>query len=353
MKKHYNILILFILIPFLGFSNDDNFITKQKNIKKTYIVNSNAGIDIDNKYGNITVSTWDEDKIDLDITIKVTGGNENWVNERLNSIDVDITALKSLVSAITSIGHSSVKSKGSSNSFEINYVIRIPKNGIVKLNNKYGNITTSGLESTTDISCKYGKVILGKLNGSNNKIHIEYCQNSSIDYIKTGSIEARYSGLKINESGNINLDTSYTDLVMSEGKQIKYDCNYGNFKLQKINSVIGEGNYLTISIAEISNNINLNTNYSKINIGTITDKANNVNINCGYSDVSLGYDTNYAFDFDINTKYGNIKKDGSLDISISENKSNIKRVSGFNKKKGENKIIVNSNYGNVTLTKKQ
>lgn len=140
MKKHYNILILFILIPFLGFSNDDTFISKQKSIKKTYIVNSNAGIDIDNKYGNITVSTWDEDKIDLEITIKVTGGNENWVNEKLNSIDVDITALKSMVTAITKIGNSSLKSKGSSNCFEINYVIKIPKNGTVKLNNKYGNI---------------------------------------------------------------------------------------------------------------------------------------------------------------------------------------------------------------------
>ncbi len=74
MKKHYKILILFILIPFLGFSNDDTYISKQKSIKKTYIVNSNAGIDIDNKYGSISVSTWDEDKIDIDITIKVTGG---------------------------------------------------------------------------------------------------------------------------------------------------------------------------------------------------------------------------------------------------------------------------------------
>ncbi|PWB23662.1 hypothetical protein [Flavobacterium sp. HTF] len=352
MKKHYNILILFILIPFLGFSNDETAISKQKNIKKTYIVNSNAGINIENKYGNISVSTWDEDKIDLDITIKVTGGNENWVNERLNSIDIDITALKSMVTAITSIGNSSLKSRGSSNSFEINYVIKIPKNGTVKLDNKYGNINIVSVESATDISCKYGKVALGKLNGTNNRIEIAYCQNSSIDYIKSGNIIARYSGLKIIESGNLNLDTSYSDLVMSEGENIKYDCNYGNFKLQKINSFSGSGNYLTIAIAEISNSINVNTNYSKINVSTITDRANNVNINCGYTDVSLGYDTNYAFDFDINTRYGNIKNDNSLDVSVTENRSNTKRISGFNKKKGQNKLIVNSNYGSVTLTKK-
>lgn len=353
MKKHYNILILFVLIPFLGFSNDDTFISKQKSIKKTYIVNSNAGIDIDNKYGNITISTWDEDKIDLDITIKVNGPNENWVNEKLNSIDVDITALKSMVTAITKIRNSSLKSKGSSNSFEINYVIKIPKNGTIKLDNKYGNIAVLSSESTTDITCKYGKVTLGKLNGQNNRIEIQYCQNSTIDYIKNGIIEARYSGLKINDSRNLTLDTNYTDLVISDGQNVRYDCNYGNFKFQKINSLSGSGNYLTINVAEITNNINIDANYSKINIGIITEKANNVNINTGYSDVYLGYDIDYVFDFDINTKYGNIKKDNSLDISLTENKSTSKKISGYHKKKGQNRVTVNSNYGNVSLIKKQ
>ncbi|AXB57950.1 DUF4097 family beta strand repeat-containing protein [Flavobacterium fluviale] len=351
MKKHYNLLILFILIPFLGFSNDDAFITKQKNIKKTYIVNSNAGIDIDNKYGNITVSTWNEDKIDLDITIKVNGPNENWVNERLNSIDVDITALKGMVTAITNLGNSSLKSKGSNNSFEINYVIKIPKNGSVKLVNKYGNISTLSLEANTDINCKYGKVTLGKLNGSNNQIEIAYCQNSSIDYIKTGSIDAKYSGLKINDSGNLNLSANYTDVTLNEAQNIKYQCNYGTFKFQKINSLNGSGNYLTINVGEVSSSFSFDTNYSKINIGTMNEKAGNVSINSGYTDISLGYAPNYAFDFDVSARYSNIKHDNTLDISVSETKSNSKRISGFYRKKGQNKVNINSNYGNISLIK--
>lgn len=353
MKKHYNLLILFVLIPFLGFSNEDAFISKQKSIKKTYIVNPNAGIDVDNKYGSISISTWDEDKIDLDIIIKVTGGNENWVNQKLNSIDVDITALKSMVTAVTNIGNSTYKSKGSSNSFEINYIIKIPKNGTVKLNNKYGNITSSNLESTVDISCKYGKINLGKLNGSTSNIQIEYCQNSNIEYIKSGNIEARYSGLKINEAGKITLDTNYTDVTILEGQNIKYGCNYGVFKFQKINSFVGSGNYLTISIAEIFNSLNLDVNYSKVNIGSINENANNISINSGYSDIVLGYDTNYAFDFDISTKYSGIKNDGNLQILNSEEKTNSKRISGFYKKKDQNKVVVTSNYGNVSLIRKQ
>lgn len=352
MKKYYKVLITFCLLPFLGFSNGENFISKQKSIKKTYIVNSNAGIDIDNKYGNITVSTWDEDKIDLDIIIKVTGNNENWVNEKLNTIDVDITALKSMVTAITNIRTSSLKSKGSSNSFEINYVIKIPKKGTVKINNKYGNINALSLESTTDITCKYGKVILGKLNSSNNRIEMGYCQNSSIDYIKNGVIEARYSNLKINDCGNLNLNSNYTDVTIMEGQNINYDCNYGTFKFQKINSLNGSGNYLTISVNEISDNLNIDANYSKINVDNLNDKSKNVSINTGYTNIAIGYNLNYAFDFDINTKYANIKSDGNLEISVNETKNNAKKISGYYKKKGQNKVTVNSNYGNVILIRK-
>lgn len=352
MKKHYKIAILFLLIPFLGFSNDDTFISKQKSIKKTYIVNSNAGIDIDNKYGNISVSTWDEDKIDLDITIKVTGGNEKWVDEKLNSIDVNITALKSMVTAVTQLGNSSMKSKGSSNSFEINYVIKIPKNGSVKLMNKYGNISTLTIEGATNIACKYGKVTLGRLNNASNRLQIDYCQNSSIDFVKSATIEARYSGLKINDSGNVTLDANYTDVTIGQAQNIKYDSNYGNLKFEKVNSITGAGNYLTIGISELSNSLSIDATYSKLNVSNITSNANNINISTGYTDVSLGYDPNYAFDFDINTRYGGIKADNSLDISVSETKNTSKRISGSNKKKGQNTININSNYGNVTLIKK-
>lgn len=67
----------------------------------------------------------------------------------------------------------------------------------------------------------------------------------------------------------------------------------------------------------------------------------------------MGYDMNYSFDFDINTRYGGIKSDNSLDILVNETKNTSKRISGFNKKKGQNKVTINSNYGNVTLNKKQ
>jgi hypothetical protein len=350
MKKQFKYILLAIIIPILGFANGDDLpFTKQKNIKKAYFVNSDAGINIDNSYGTIYVTTWDEDKVELDILIKATGNSEKWVNKRIDDIDVDINALKNMVSAKTIIGKSDFYNNGNTNSFEINYTIKIPKNGSINLNNKYGDIITTDLLNTSNIICKYGKITLGKLNANSNSIQIEYSRNSSIDYVKNATIEARYSGLDINKALNLELDLNYTDISVIECQNIKYDSNYGKFKFQKVNSLDGDGNYLTVDIGEIMNNLNLAANYCKVNIGSMNEKANNVNITAGYTAVSLGYDTNYAFDFDLSARYGSIKNDSNLEILNSETKNNSKKISGFYKKKGINKVTVNSNYGNVSI----
>lgn len=91
---------------------------------------------------------------------------------------------------------------------------------------------------------------------------------------------------------------------------------------------------MIVNIVEILNNINIDINYSKINIVVLMENVNNVNINFGYFDVYLGYDINYIFDFDIIIKYGNIKKDNFLDILLIENKFILKKISGYYKKKG-------------------
>jgi hypothetical protein len=354
MKKQFKLLLLFVLVPFLGFPNDPDYVhTKQKTIKKAYFVNSDAGLYIDNSYGNISVTTWDEDKTELDIVIKVSGDNENWVNQRINDIDVDIIALKGMITAKTILGNSSYKSNGKNNSFQVNYTLKIPKNGSVKLHNKYGNINTSDLFSEAEIKCKYGKIALGRLSGNSSTIQIEYCSNSSISFLKNATITAKYSNLKIGEVTKLDLASDYTDVDIQESDVVKYISKYGNIKIQNVKSLDATGNYLTLKVGELSNNLKLSTKYSNVTIGTINAKANTINIAAAYTGINIGFDVNYAFDFNVTVKYATFKHDNELEINTKEELSNLKKYSGFYKKKGVNNISIISDYGNVILVKKQ
>ncbi|MFV8364109.1 hypothetical protein ACNQGO_12055 [Flavobacterium sp. ZT3P35] len=354
MKKQFKIVLLLALIPFLGFSNEPDYIhSKQKIIKKTYFVNSDAGLYIDNSYGTISVSTWDEDKTELDIVIKVSGDNENWVNQRLTDINIDIIALKGLITAKTILGNSSYKSNGKNNSFQINYTLKIPRNGSVKLHNKYGNINTADLFTEAEIKCKYGKIALGRLSGNSNNVLVEYCSNSTISYLKNANIVAKYSNLKIGEVIKLDLTSDYTDIEIQESDAIKYSSQYGTIKIQNVKSLDASGNYLTLKIGELSNTLKLSTKYSNVTIGTISAKANSIAIAAGYTGLNIGFDANFAFDFNVSVKYASFKHDNELEIDSKEDSNNLKKYSGFYKKKGVNNITIMSDYGNVTLLKKQ
>tara|TARA_R110002126_G_scaffold83661_16_gene203988 strand:- start:267 stop:1328 length:1062 start_codon:yes stop_codon:yes gene_type:complete len=353
MKKQYSVLLILLLLPFLSVANSDEAIfVKTKSIKKTYLVYPDAGINIDNSYGNIYVTTWDEDKIELEVNIKVSGSNEGWVNQRINEIDIDINALKHLISAKTILGNTNFKTKGSSNSFEINYTIKVPKKGNVTLRNKYGNISTSDLWSPTEIYCKYGKLITGKLYSTKNTIQIEYCPNSQIDYLNNGAITARYSGLRINSLSKIDLLSDYTDTTILEGDFVQYSSKYGTLNIEKVKSTIGSANYMKLNLGEISGATKLTAKYCEIAIDYLTAKANDVTIIAAYSNIKIGYSSNFDFNFDISARYATIKHENDLNFSSKEETTTNKTYRGYFSKKDANNLSIKSDYGNIHLFKK-
>ncbi len=355
MKTLFKIVLFLFIIPNTTLANEKEKgkYTKQKTINKAYVVNADANISVDNSYGNVSVTTWNENKIEIDILIKVSGDNEEWVNKRLNGITVALEPLKHLVSAVTNIDKSSSGRKGNNNSIEINYNIKIPKNGGVFIKNNYGDIVSTDLFAKTDIKCRYGKITLGKLHSDDNRINISYCSKSSIEMLKVGVVSADYSGLTINEFGALNLKSDYTDLRFDSGGNLKYVSSYGKLNVGKINNIEGSGDYLTVAIGDLSGDLKINTKYSKVTIGQATSKAGNISIASSYTAVGIGYSAAYLYDFDIKTKYANFKYDSDLEISSKQENGSAKHYIGYHIKTGSNKISINSDYGNVSLNKIQ
>ena len=52
---------------------------KSKTIKKEFDVNSDALLRINNKYGNVETISWDQNRVEIEVTITVSGNNESKV----------------------------------------------------------------------------------------------------------------------------------------------------------------------------------------------------------------------------------------------------------------------------------
>lgn len=344
-----NLIALLIALPALAGNGDGECkkgkYTREKKISKAYIVNSNAGLSVDNQFGSIYVTTWDEDKTQIEVLIKVSGNNEDKVNKRLETIDVDIEATKSLVSAKTRIGNMS----GNNLSMEINYTIKIPKKGGIDLDNQYGSIITGKIYGKADIDVQYGDLNIDELNHEANSIEMQYSGSAKINYIKNGNVDAQYSGFNLGKAGSLIVKSQYTGVTIGEVGEISYKTEYGDVKIGKAGSVTGAGDYSAMRFGHISSQLNVTANYGDIQVGGLGSGVKHAAINATYTNVVISYSEGTPFDFEFNLEYGNLRGASGFKFTERSEKDNKAHYKGYYIKPGVNRIYIKNEYGDINL----
>jgi len=351
MKNSYKQLFFLLFIPLFsfGFKIEDDNITKVKTINKSFTVDLDAVLQTNNSYGNINVYLWDENKISIQVTIKVSGKNENKVTDKLNSIDVAFSSSSSKVSAATTFD-SNGKS-GNNINLEINYIIKIPKNGNVNLVNKYGDIAIEKLNGTSNIICQYGNVNLGNFTNKANNLSLSYSGNSSINTIEKLNLNSQYSDVEFQTVDQISITGNYNTFNFQNVGALAIASNYTKIYSKSVQKFTCEGNYLTLKLGEIGSAIALDSNYSDISFAA-TSKTKSISLSANYSNTKIMCPSDWAFDINIDLKYGNFKEDLGLKYSEKSEKNTSKSYSGYNISQGKSTITIKANYGNVQLLNK-
>lgn len=219
---HFRTIVLpLLLVSSLTWGNDrwgNGKHTKEKTIKKEFMVNPTALLKVTNDYGNLTLTSWTEDRIVMEIHIMTNGNNEERVQEKLEEISVDFEANSDMVSARTifkdrSSGWGWSWGRNNNVNMQINYVIKLPVKNSIHLDNDYGNILLDRIDGHAKISCDYGRLEIGELRGRNNQLNFDYTSKSTFEYINSAEIRADYSSFQIENAGDLRLLTDYTDAI--------------------------------------------------------------------------------------------------------------------------------------------
>ena len=352
-------LILFIIPSIVLAGNTVNWkgkYTKEKTVKKEFTVNKNALLKVDNSYGNIDIVTYDGNTISIEVNIKTNSNNEEKAQKKLDEISIEFNGSSSLVEAKTKFGKNSSSwwnwGKNNNVNMEINYIIKLPITNNVDLNNDYGSINLDKLEGKATLNCDYGKITTKELMADNNDINFDYTNNSYFEYIKSGKINADYSGYTVGKTKNLQITADYTKSVVEVAEDVNYNCDYGSVHIEKANNITGNGDYLTTRLGDIYKNVSIKADYGSIEINQMTANAGNLNIESNYTGITIGYNSAYSFNFEIDLEYASLRDKDGLEISKQKIESSDKYYAGYygNNNSG-NLIKINSDYGSVSLKK--
>lgn len=328
--------------------------TKEKTIKKEFTVNADALLKVANSYGNLYITTWKENRTVIEVHIKTNSNNEDKAQKKLDEITVSFDASPSMVSAKTVFGKNSGWnwnwSNGNNVSMEVNYTIKLPVSNTVDLSNDYGSISLDRLDGKAKISCDYGKLNLGDLNADGNELRFDYTNDSEINFIKSGNINADYSSYSIDDAESLKINADYTKSKVGKVKRLTYSCDYGSIKVDDASVIEGNGDYLTARFGRIDGGLVLGSDYGSITIDEMA--GGDLSIKADYTNMKIGYNPNYNFDFIINLGYAKVSgDDDDFNYKIQREKTSENYYEGSYGSSGKNNVKIESDYGSVQFRK--
>lgn len=354
MMKLYKLIFLFILLPTVLVANDKKKHEKSKTISKNFTVNKNATLYINNKYGNVNVTTWNENRIEIDVKITVKGNDLKNVDKKLNAINILFEASNDLVEARTKI--ESIKSNwslwGSNDiNYKINYFVKMPITNNADLNNKYGAIEIDKLEGKANLNCDYGNINVDELLNDSNTINLDYCGGSEINFMKSGNINIDYSKLHIEKSESLNINADYSTVKIGRSNNVKFNSDYGSIAVSDIANITGSSDYASIKIGNLRKNLKINTDYGSIKVSNIIKGFNNITIDGSYASIKLGTSSNNNFNFMIDLGYAGFNyPENNVNLFKSIKKTTKKYYEGtFGNGNSKSTINIKSRYGGVSL----
>jgi hypothetical protein len=296
---------------------------KVKNYSKTYSVDGNDKLKIDNQYGRITVNTWDRHEVKVDIQIKASANRDEDAQSLLDGVQISDSKSGDLISFRTDIERRQ-NGRNKNRKIEVNYIVNMPAKMSLDVENSYGSIILPNLDGLVKISTSYTNVVAQNLSNPAN------------------IIEGSYGSIKIGVLNGGKLDYSYGSVELAECTNLKADVSYGSLNLGKVKG-----------------RADLDLSYmgglKGLKIGELDNSLKKLNINSSYSDLSINIPDSNNFDFDVTVSYAgfNFNNDkvtitSKPPVDGSKGWNPTKSYRGhFGKGSAEPKVIINSSYGSV------
>jgi len=358
MKKlHYKtgaLLISALLFSSVTLSAEE--VTKE--FHKEYIPGPNTTLEINNRYGDVAVTSWNQNQIVIDVKITVELPNKEKAEKLISYIDVQFTENENIISARTVIDDKFSFSgwSGESKKFSIDYTVKMPAGTTLTLANKYGNTKINELTGLVNLDIKYGNLTAGKLTRGNQKpwssLNLAYGKGI-IDETGWMTINIRYAGnLEITKSTALLLDSKYSKLSLGETSSVVGESKYDDIKIGSIKNLDLDNGYSDVNIGTLATKLRYEGSYGSFAIESIPAQFESLDLETRYMGVKLGIDGNASYELDGHVRYGGIKYNEDnfkFDRRIIENNST--EISGVVGKEDSpsSKVKIEASYGSVRL----
>lgn len=321
--------------------------SKEKKIEKAYLLSEETEVEISNKYGDITIESWDKDSIKIVIEYKVTSTKEVKLNKTFDAIGFDFKANDYYIVAATEFtGGGSFWSDVSdiaSNLFtggtntSIDYKIYAPKNTPFNLNLKYGNVYIANHNGDIKLSLSNGDLKAHNLGGYA-EMEIVF-GDIAINNIVDGAIKLNYGTFNVENADKLIISGQSSEYRISKVGNLIIDSKRDKIFVDEADIISGNTYFSRLEIEELAQNIDMITKYGNLKMESILPGVKQVKLISTNTTVNLYLQNNSSYKIKLTS-------DDKADITYSAELGvfNTEEISGK-----EKLMKASCLYGNMKL----
>lgn len=299
MKRILNYSCLLVLSALCSFSSQAAKDTKlTKSISEKFKVTSNVNIDIDNKYGQVIITTWDKDSVVVNVEVTAYGKNNSDTQKNLNRVDFDFNQVSNFITIQTVFDRSSgafkevfrnigdySKSLLSKNKLQIDYEIFIPEKAALDLENKFGDVYINKYAGQLKLVMSHGDLKANDLTG-NSRIDLSF-GNASFRNLQDAELKLRAAEVEIKKTANLTLICNSSKVNVEEAFSMKVDSRNDRIEIGRIQVIQGKGVFSKFRLGDVESLIDLDLSYGDVRANLIRSKFSKVEIESRSTDIEL------------------------------------------------------------------
>jgi hypothetical protein len=306
VRKYILASALLLVSTAWAFAADGPDVEKKKTYSKSYAIDGNDKVNINNQFGEVKIVTWGKNEVKVDVSIVAKAGSEEKAQAIIDNISIEDSKSGNEVSFKTVMNKEEWKGdrknkNNESQSMQIDYEVSMPAANPLALQNQFGKTFVPDMSGPVEITQKFGELVVGNL-PKITELHVEF-----------GS------------------------LVAESISNCKVVVKFSKAEIKKMNGAI-KGNF------EFCDKVKL----------PLDNGVTDLNLNNSYSKIEITVSSSFDGNFEIHTSFGEFKNSSALAIKEERDEDDNhgpRFDKDFNGKTGNGacKVKIHSSFGSIKL----
>ncbi|MET1259311.1 hypothetical protein ABV409_08215 [Flagellimonas sp. DF-77] len=286
-----------------------------KTIEKEYPLDMDGELMVENKYGSLTLTGWEQNRVAIKIDVKVNHRKYDTAKSLLSRIEAEIKTSSGYVSVVSKIEN---KNTGWLADFfnrnnpidvdrsrvQIDYEIFLPKKAKLRVTNRFGDVFLEDWSGELRALVEHGDLwINDDLGKADVILKFGKVKARNLDY---ASLNLKNGELDMADSKSLRLNSSGTEISLGEIGALEIYSNKDGIGVDAVGSIYGNLKFTTLAIERLDKEVDLELKIADLMVRNISGPDTEIAINQESSDIDLNV-TGFSHRFDATLEQGVVR----------------------------------------------